>query len=203
VTSLYVTKSAFAVFLILSIGLTATAYPLLPRHLTLAASLTIGIPSFFLALGPSSGAYRRAGFLREVARFTIPAGTAAGLAVVSTYLFALNVVDLTVVEARTVATTTLIAVGLYLLVALEASSRVRSAVIGGMSLVLGAAYVLVLLTPVAREFFALAPPGPELAASIAGAAAAAAGLWLVDDRFAPVPTGRSREQTHTPTEGAP
>ncbi len=202
VTSLYVTKSAFAVFLILSIGLTATAYPLLPRHLTLAASLTIGIPSFFLALGPSSGAYRRTGFLHEVARFTIPAGTAAGLAVVSTYLFALNVVDLTVLEARTVATTTLIAVGLYLLVALEASSRVRSAVMGGMSLVLGAAYVLVLLTPFARGFFALAPPGPELAASIAGAAAAAAGLWLVDDRFAPVPTGRFRDQTHTPTEGA-
>jgi cation-transporting P-type ATPase E len=101
VTRLYVTKSAFAVFLILSIGLTATAYPLLPRHLTLAASLTIGIPSFFLALGPSSGAWSQSGFLRDVARFTIPAGTAAGLAVVSTYLFALNVVDAGVLQART------------------------------------------------------------------------------------------------------
>ncbi|HEX5800301.1 MAG TPA: HAD-IC family P-type ATPase [Gaiellaceae bacterium] len=187
VTSLYVTKSAFAVFLILSIGLTATAYPLLPRHLTLAASLTIGIPSFFLALGPSSGAYRQAGFLRDVARFTIPAGTAAGLAVVSTYLFALNVADLGVLEARTVATTTLIAVGLYLLVALEASSRARSAVMSGMSLALGAAYVLVLVTPGLREFFALAPPGWELVASLVGAGFAVAGLWLVDDRFAPVP----------------
>jgi cation-transporting ATPase E len=182
-----VTKSAFAVFLILSIGLTATAYPLLPRHLTLAASLTIGIPSFFLALGPSSGAYRQAGFLREVARFTIPAGTAAGLAVVSTYLFALNVADLGVLEARTVATTTLIAVGLYLLVALEASSRARSAVMGVVALVLAAAYALVLVTPWARDFFALAPPGWELAASFVGAAFAIAGLWLVDDRFAAVP----------------
>jgi cation-transporting P-type ATPase E len=188
VTSLYVTKSAFAVFLILSIGLTATAYPLLPRHLTLAASLTIGIPSFFLALGPSTGVYRHAGFLREVARFTIPAGTAAGLAVVSTYLFTLNVVDLSVIEARTVATTTLIAVGLYLLVALEASSPVRSAVMGGMSILLGAVYVLVLLTPTARDFFALASPGPELVVSLFGAATAAGVLWLLDDRFAPVPT---------------
>jgi magnesium-transporting ATPase (P-type) len=192
VTSLYVTKSAFAVFLILSIGLTATAYPLLPRHLTLAASLTIGIPSFFLALGPSSGAYRQAGFLRDVARFTIPAGTAAGLAVVSTYLFALNVVDLGVRESRTVATTTLIAVGLYLLVALEASSRARSAAMSAMSLVLAAAYGSVLLTPAAREFFALSAPGWSLLASVAGAAVAAGGLWLVDDRFAPLPR-------HTPT----
>ena len=44
VAKLFVAKSAFAAFLILSIGLTPTAYPLLPRQLTLAASLTIGIP---------------------------------------------------------------------------------------------------------------------------------------------------------------
>jgi cation-transporting ATPase E/undecaprenyl-diphosphatase len=187
VSRLYVTKSAFAVFLILSIGLTATAYPLLPRHLTLAASLTIGIPSFFLALGPSSGPFRHAGFLRDVARFTIPAGTAAGLAVVSTYLFALNVVDVGLLSARTVATTTLIAVGLWLLVVLEASSRARSLVMGGLALALAGAYAAVLLLPFAREFFALAPPGPELLASLVGAAVAATGLWLVDDRFSPLP----------------
>jgi P-type E1-E2 ATPase len=187
VTRLYVTKSAFAAFLILSIGLTATAYPLLPRHLTLAASLTIGIPSFFLALGPSSGAWSQRGFLRDVARFTIPAGTAAGLAVVSTYLFALNVADVGVLEARTVATTTLVAVGLWLLVVLEASSRTRSLVMGALSLVLGAAYVAVLLTPSVRDFFALAPPDWPLVAAPLGAAFAAAGLWLVDDRFSPRP----------------
>ncbi len=38
VAKLFVTKSAFAVFLILSIGLTPIAYPLLPRHLTLLSS---------------------------------------------------------------------------------------------------------------------------------------------------------------------
>ena len=37
VAKLFVTKSAFAAFLVLSIGLTPIAYPLLPRHLTLAA----------------------------------------------------------------------------------------------------------------------------------------------------------------------
>ena len=85
------------------------------------------------------------------------------------------------------ATTTLIAVGLWLLVVLEASSRTRSMVMGAVSIALGAAYVLVLLTPAARDFFALAPPGWELLASLAGASVAAAGLWLVDDRFAPLP----------------
>jgi magnesium-transporting ATPase (P-type) len=187
VTRLYVTKSAFAVFLILSVGLTATAFPLLPRHLTLAASLTIGIPSFFLALGPSSGRYRQAGFLRDVARFTIPAGTAAGLAVVSTYLFALNVADVGLLGARTVATTTLVAVGLWVLVVVEASTRTRSLVMATLALVLAGAYAAVLLVPFARDFFALAAPGWELLASLAGAACAATGLWLVDDRFSPLP----------------
>ncbi len=112
VSKLFVTKSAFAIVLIVSIGLTPAAYPLLPRHLTLAATLTIGVPSFFLALAPSSGRYRTEGFLREVASFSVPAGTAAGLGVLSSYLFALNVLDLPLVEARTVATTVLVVVGL-------------------------------------------------------------------------------------------
>ena len=58
VAKLFVAKSAFAFFLVISIGLTPQAYPLLPRHLTLAAALTIGIPAFFLALGPSEGRFR-------------------------------------------------------------------------------------------------------------------------------------------------
>ena len=123
VAKLFVTKSAFAVFLIVSIGLTPTAYPLLPRHLTLAASLTIGIPGFFLALAPSAGEFHVKGFLRDVMRFSLPAGTAAGLGVLSSYLFALNVLDRPLPESRTVAATVLIIVGLYLILALEATAR--------------------------------------------------------------------------------
>ena len=66
VAKLFVAKSAFATFLVLSIGLTPQAYPLLPRHLSLAAGLTIGIPAFFLALGPSEGRFRSDRFLFDV-----------------------------------------------------------------------------------------------------------------------------------------
>ena len=83
VTKLYVTKSAFAAFLILTIGTSSEAYPLLPRHLSLAASLTIGIPTFFLALAPSSGPWRPERFVRGVAQFAIPAGTVIGTGLVS------------------------------------------------------------------------------------------------------------------------
>ncbi len=186
VAKLFVTKSAFAAFLILSIGLTPTAYPLLPRHLTLAASLTIGIPAFFLALAPSSGDFRAAGFLRNVSGFALPAGTATGLAVLSSYAFALHVLDMPVLDARTVATTTLVAMGLYFVLVLEAAGRRRGSMVFGLCVLLSVAYVSMLAIPSTREFFALAGPSALiLITALCGATLALVGLWLSDERFAP------------------
>ena len=186
VARLFVTKSVFAAFLILSIGLTPTAYPLLPRHLTLAATITIGIPAFFLALAPSRGHFRAPTFLRDVSGFAIPAGVAAGLGVGSSYLFGLHVLDLPLIEARTVATTALIAIGLYLVLVLEASGARRGPAVSALVLALAAGYALVLLWPWSREFFALATPSPEiLATAVGGSAFVLAALWLSDARFAP------------------
>jgi magnesium-transporting ATPase (P-type) len=188
VAKLFVTKSAFASVLILSIGLTATPYPLLPRHLTLAASLTIGIPGFFLALAPSAGSFGSERFLRDVARFAVPAGTAAGLAVLSSYLFANNVLDLRLIEARTVATTALVGTGLYLIVALENGSRRRGVAVSALCAALAGTYVAVLALPFTREFFALAYPGPfGLAAALLACGGAVTGLLLTDERFQPGP----------------
>jgi cation-transporting P-type ATPase E len=186
VSKLFVTKSAFAAFLILSIGLSKTAYPLLPRQLTLAATLTIGIPGFFLALAPSSGRYESRGFLRELGQFALPAGTAAGLGVVSSYLFALNLLGLHLVAARTVAVTVLVLVGLFLILALEASGRKRSAAVSALCAGLLAAYAVALALPPVREFFALAAPGPGvILAALGGSAIAIASLVALDDRFVP------------------
>jgi cation-transporting ATPase E len=186
VAKLFVAKSAFAAFLVLSIGLTPTAYPLLPRHLTLAASLTIGIPGFFLALAPSSGRYSSREFVREIGQFSLPAGTAAGLGVLASYLFALNVIDLELIEARTVAVTVLVLVGLYLILALEVTGRVRGAAVSALCLALLTAYIVVLLVPFARDFFRLAAPSAAIVGpALAGAALAVGGLVALDDRFVP------------------
>ena len=173
VTKLYVTKSAFAAFLILTIGTSSDAYPLLPRHLSLAASLTIGIPTFFLALAPSSGAWQSDRFVRGVARFAVPAGVMIGTGVVAGYLFALHDLDLSVADSRTVALTTLVVCGLYLVLALEAGgSRKRSALVGGMCAVMGGLYVVALLLPATRSFFELTVPSPGMVATaiLAGSA---------------------------------
>jgi P-type E1-E2 ATPase len=186
VAKLFVAKSAFAMFLVLSIGLTPQAYPLLPRHLTLAAGLTVGIPAFFLALGPSEGRFRSDGFLFDVGRFAVPAGTAAGLGVLASFVFARNVARLPLTESRTIATTVLVLVGLYLILALEATSRRRAAAVGVLAAGMLTLYALVLAAPFARRFFALDVPGiGSVFVVVAGAALAIAGLWLTDDRFVP------------------
>jgi P-type E1-E2 ATPase len=186
VSKLFAAKSAFAVVLILTAGLVPQDYPVLPRHLTLAAALTIGIPAFFLALAPSSGAWATQDFLRDVARFAIPAGTAAALGVVSSDLFALNVINLPTIEAQTVSVTVMILVGLYLVVVLEAAGRARSALVIALCLSLLALYGVLLAFDITREFFSLAVPNAAIIlSSIGGALVAMAGLALTDDRFIP------------------
>ena len=180
VTKLYVTKSAFAAFLIMTIGTSSEAYPLLPRHLSLAAALTIGIPTFFLALAPSSGPWRPTQFVRTVARFAVPAGAVLGTGVVAAYLFARHDLDMSVDQARTVALTTLVAGGLYLVMALEAGGSLRrSTLVGAMCLVMAGCYVAAFLIPATRTFFALTPLDAGMVATALIAAGLAIGaLWL-------------------------
>jgi magnesium-transporting ATPase (P-type) len=187
VTKLFVTKSVFAAFLIVAIGITPTEYPLLPRHLTIVGALTVGIPAFFLALAPSEGPWRTEGFLREVTRFAVPAGVAAGLGVTASYLISLNVFDLGLLQARTAATSTLIVVGLYLVLALEATSTRRARLVAILCAGLFAVYVVILVVPGLRDFYELAVPNAAAVMLIVVGAAIAIGfLWLTDDRFVPL-----------------
>jgi cation-transporting ATPase E len=192
VSKLFVTKSAFAAFLILTIGLTPTSYPFLPRHLSLAAAIAVGTPAFFLALAPSSGPWRPTEFLRDVSRFAVPAGIGVGLGVLSSYLFALNVLDLPLIEARTVATTVLVVVGLYLILALEAGGRRRGLAVTGLCLGLFCLYLLALVLPT-HNFFELAVPNAAILLSSAGGISLSiVGLWLTGERFVPGRAGTLR-----------
>ncbi len=185
VAKLFVTKSVFAAFLILTIGITEQEYPVLPRHLTLVATLTIGIPAFFLALAPSSGPWTSPHFLRDVASFAIPAGTAAGLGVAASYLFALEVLNQNLIHARTVSVTVLTIVGLYFVLVLEAPGRKRITWVTGLCASLFVLYCLCLAFSGTRSFFELAVPNAAVVlCSIGGAAIAIAGLAMMDDRFA-------------------
>ncbi len=179
VARLFVTKSVFAAGLILAFAALGFDYPFLPRQLSLAATLTIGIPAFVLALAASSGPWRPDSIVRDIARFAVPAGIALTLGVVGAYLLDTGLLGRSTAEGRTVATTSLVAIGLGFVLLLEGSKRRGLA--GWIVFAMALSYVVVLLIPGAREFFALTAPAPdELACAAAGSLAALgafAPLW--------------------------
>ncbi|MET0966754.1 MAG: HAD-IC family P-type ATPase, partial [Nakamurella sp.] len=89
VANLFVAKNVMSLVAIVSAALFTLPFPFLPRHLTLVSAVTIGIPAFFLALGPNKRRYVP-GFLRRVLRFAVPAGLVSGIVVLVSYVLARN-----------------------------------------------------------------------------------------------------------------
>jgi cation-transporting P-type ATPase E len=168
VAKLFVAKSVYAAVLLAVFGIFSTmAYPFLPRHLTVASTLTIGIPAFWLAMSKSDGPVRREGFLRSLAAFVVPAGLIAAAAISASYVFAIDVLGLAVEDARVVATLTTTLVGLAIVVQVERGverRKVRPWVWGMVAGFLIAIPVGLAIPPL-REFFALPVPSPQAVAT--------------------------------------
>ena len=155
VANLFVTKAAYAVLLTLLVGIFTVEYPFLPRHLTLVGTFSIGVPGLFLALAPSTELIRP-GFLRRVLRFSVPAGVLAAMASFFVYEVARRHEEVTLAEARTVATFTLLGVGLVILVVISRPLRPWKI---GLAAAMAGSYALVMVWPFARDYFELdAPP---------------------------------------------
>ncbi|MCY4087496.1 MAG: HAD-IC family P-type ATPase [Actinomycetia bacterium] len=154
VSSLFVTKAAYAVLLALIVGIAHVEFPFLPRQLTLIGSFSIGVPGFFLALAPDAAA-ARAGFIGRVLRFSIPAGAAAAVATFAVYEIARRSPAVPLGEARTLATVTLLAIGLVVLLVVSRPLRAWKLVLAGL---MAASYAGVMLAPPLRRFFELDPP---------------------------------------------
>jgi cation-transporting ATPase E len=156
---LYMTKSVYAATLIILVAVPGFAFPFLPRHLTMAAFLTIGIPSFVLALAPSDGPLYRGRLIRALAAFAIPSGVATGIASILSCVLVNTVAGGGLAAGRTAATTTLIFLGLAFVLLLERGpGREGNAVQSYMLAMvdgLCALYALILAAAPVREFFEL------------------------------------------------
>jgi cation-transporting P-type ATPase E len=163
VAKLFVTKSVFAAVVIATYGLIAAAFPLLPRHLSLAGAFTVGVPGFVLALAHDSAPLSRERFLRRVARFAIPAGTVLAAAVIAAYLTVTVFHSYSASEGRTAAVLVFTAVGIYLVLVLDADRMQRSpqhaAFVVTLAALLAGAFLAVFGWPAARRFFDLSTPG--------------------------------------------
>jgi P-type E1-E2 ATPase len=157
---LYLTKTVYAAALILLVAVPGFAFPFLPRHLTLAALLTIGIPSLVLALAPSDGPLYRGRLLRALAAFAAPAGLATALGSILSFFLVDTVFGGSLEAGRTAATTTLIVLGLAFVLLLERGPGREHIAIQSYMLALvaglGALFALILAAAPVRAFFDMA-----------------------------------------------
>ena len=109
--------------------------------------------------------WRPEGFLRAVARFSLPAGLAAGIGILSAYLLARYAFDLSLTEARTVTAATVVTSGLAIVIVLEDEPGKRRLAVAALCALMALGFVLVCAIPAGREFFELATPTSEIVAA--------------------------------------
>ncbi|MFI6216117.1 HAD-IC family P-type ATPase [Nocardia brasiliensis] len=187
VSNLFLTKTVYSVLLAFLIGLAGVGsqifgydpigYPFLPRHVTIAAWFTIGIPAFILSLAPNNER-ARSGFVRRVMRLAIPSGVVIGVATFVAYLIAYAGPEATEQQkeqAGTTALITLIMIAVWVLAIVARPYVWWKVVLIGASI---AAYVFLFTVPFTRDFFKLDPSNVALttAAFICGAV----GIVLVE-----------------------
>ncbi len=153
VANVFVTKSVWATVLALAVSALLWPYPFLPRHLTIIDTLTIGIPTFFLALAPNPRRYVP-GFVDRVLRFAVPAGLIVAASVFGAVALARSR-DLPLIEQRTSATLVALMLGLTVLVLVALPMTWRRVLLVGCVTV---GFVLLLPFAFVRTFFALELP---------------------------------------------
>ncbi|MFC4376031.1 cation-translocating P-type ATPase [Nocardia halotolerans] len=187
VSNLFLTKTVYSVLLAFLVGLAGVGsqifgydpigYPFLPRHVTIAAWFTIGIPAFVLSLAPNNER-ARTGFVSRVMRLAVPSGVVIGVATFVAYLIAYagpEASETQKVQAGTTALITLIMIAVWVL-ALVARPYVWWKVVLIATSVL--AYVALFMVPFTREFFKLDPSNPRL--TLAAFVCGAVGIVLVE-----------------------
>jgi len=169
VAKLFVAKSVYSAIILVTLGLAPIAYPFLARQITIASTLTIGVPAFFLALAPSEGPVRREGFMRSLIAFVVPAGVVSAATIIAGYLVVRGPLDASVTEGRTAAVLLTTGMGLAIVVEVERGlerRRVRPWV-WAMVAAFALALVLGLQVPFFRDYFALTEPSGDTWAAVA------------------------------------
>ncbi|OCC08983.1 HAD-IC family P-type ATPase [Streptomyces sp. PTY087I2] len=174
VATLFLTKTVYSVLLAILVVCTQVEYPFLPRHLTLLATLTIGVPAFFLALAPNKER-AQPHFVRRVMRYAIPSGIIAAAATFATYLLARHhYTGEGALDAETsAATLTLFLVAMWVLAII---ARPYTWWRIGLVAAMGLGFLIVLVVPWLQDFFALKLVGTTMPWTAVGIAVAAAVL---------------------------
>ncbi|WP_330181974.1 cation-translocating P-type ATPase [Nocardia sp. NBC_01503] len=187
VSNLFLTKTVYSVVLAFLVGIAgigsqifhykAIGYPFLPRHVTIAAWFTIGIPAFILSLAPNNER-ARTGFVGRVMRLAIPSGLVIGVMTFIAYLIAYNGPDAgetAKVQAGTTALITLLIIAVWVLAIVARPWNWWKVLLVAGSV---AGYLILFAVPFTRHFFKLDPS--NIALTTAAIICGAIGIVLVE-----------------------
>ena len=202
-SKLFVTKSFYAFLIIFISNMMGLEFPFLPRHGSLTALFTLGVPAVFITLTrPPRSAGRD--FLSSTMRFAIPASLALAVAAVSVHLLTEGILGRPVEDARTLVSTTIGIVGLAYMVEVigyQGATRdhlMRPVLVTFFGVALLGVFVLTLYTPPLRSFFDFSPlSAAEWAIVIIATAAAVSGKWALSTYSAQIMrrlTGQAYEE---------
>jgi cation-transporting P-type ATPase E len=198
VANLFLSKNTSSFMLILLSAVAGLPFPFEPRQLTLISGLTIGIPGFFLALGPNNARYRP-GFLGRVMRFAVPAGVVSSIATFTAYLMA-RLEHVPPSERRTAATVAALVVALWILAVLARPFRVwKAALVASMAGLAALAFVV----PVAQDFFALDIGTVQLVQALVIGAGGAVLIEIIGHVAKTEPTDVAHDHAEAPRRTVP
>lgn len=171
VSSLFVTKTVYALVLAVLVAATGSVFPFLPRHLSLIGAVTIGLPGLALSFRRAD-APCRTGYLTRVLRFSVPVGLVASLATFGAYRLALaDGADLS--QARSAATIALTSTGMWVLYRIARPVGLPElALLAGLS----AGFGLMFIPPLSRIYGSTLPPTTLLGWLLASLLALIGGL---------------------------
>ena len=184
-SKLYLTKSFYAFLIIVATNMLGLDFPFLPRHGSLTALLSLGLPAIFIAFTkPPASAGRD--FSNNVLRFAVPASLALTAAAVTVHLLAQGFLGRSIEDARTMVSLTIGIVGIYYMVQIigfDGARRdrpLRPILVSGFGALLFAAFLLIVYTSWFRDFFDFRPVGgDEWAIVIPAVLAAMGGHYLI------------------------
>ena len=202
-SKLFVTKSFYAFLIIFISNMMGLEFPFLPRHGSLTALFTLGVPAVFITLTrPPRSAGQN--FLSSTMRFAIPASLALAVAAVSVHLLTEGILGRPVEDARTLVSTTIGIVGLAYMVEVigfEGATRdnlMRPALVTFFGVALLGVFILTLYTPPLRNFFDFSPlSASEWSIVIVAAGTAVIGKWVLSTYAAQIMrrlTGQAYEE---------
>jgi cation-transporting P-type ATPase E len=157
-SKLFIAKSLYAYLIIVATNMLGLDFPFLPRHGSLTALLTLGIPAIFISISiPPPDAGRD--FTRNVLKWALPASLALATAAIVVHLLTEGLLNRSIEEARTLVSLTMGITGLFFMVEVLGfqgaswRSLTRPVLTTLLGALLVAGFLLTIYTESLRSFF--------------------------------------------------